>query len=149
MVRIVVRFLVGADVDGPVVQRHVVGERVVVVLVFATGVVLVEEYLETVVVPVLHQRIAVRVDQDVVDELAEYIKLAFRPDDFEPSLEVLRTVHRPQPARGQFAPLRSGPDGLVSNTIDTRRDGRVWCPILRAALVVGGIGACRPGGERN
>ena len=106
MVCVIMRALVRAHVDGLVVQRQVVGKRVVIVLMLAARVILVDEDLEAIVVPVLYERVAVRVDEDVVDKFAEDIEFLGGPDDFETTLEIFFGILGPEPAIPDVLPAR-------------------------------------------
>jgi hypothetical protein len=46
----------------------------------------------------LRKRIAVRINQDVVDKLTEDVDLVFRPDDLVAPLEIFGRVFGPEPA---------------------------------------------------
>ncbi len=122
-------FFISANVDGLIVQRQVIGKGVVTELMIATREVFIDENFEAVVIPVLHQRVAVRIDQDIVRQLGEQVEFAFGPRDLISAREIARRVFRSQPALIQVLPARVGPDSFVSNAIyGVLQDeaGRLW-----------------------
>ena len=126
MVRVVARLFVSTDIDCLVVQRQVVGKCVVIELMVTAREILIEKNLPAIVVPVLHQRIAMSVDQDVVGELAEDVDLVLRPHNFVAALKVFLRVLGSQPAMSEFLPARFLPDGFVCHAVYDRRDSLLW-----------------------
>ncbi len=140
------RLRVGADVDRPVVERHVICEGIVAVLMVAAGVILVDEDLQAIVVPVLHEWIAVTVEQDVVDDLRQDVKPVRSPHDLETALKIRRLVLRPQPAKLDVSPLRLLPRRVIGYSIDNGCCGCPGCRVVRSTLRMRGSGE---NGRRN
>ena len=74
--------------------------------------ILVNKYLQTIIVPILQQWVAVSIGQDVIDEFTQNIEFAFGPDNLIPPLKVLTGVLGPQPAMTQDLPFRTLPNGF-------------------------------------
>jgi hypothetical protein len=121
----------------------VIGKGVVVVLVIAARVILVDEDLDAVVVPVLHERITVAVEQDVINDFDQDVDSLLRPRDLETAAEILCGVLGSQPQVIYLVPLRGLPYGLVRHPVDDRRFGGPGCKILVAVFVVRRIRAKR------
>ena len=134
--RVIVRSLIGTHVDRLVVERHVIGESIVVVLVIAAGVILVDENLDAVVVPVLHQRVAVAVEQDVVHDFHEDVQTPLVPCDLEAPAEIFRGILGPQPQAIDRIPLGGLPDRFPGDAIDDRRIRRARREVAVATLGV-------------
>ena len=98
-----------------------VSKCVVIVLMIAAGIICVEKYFKAVVVPILNEWIAMRIDQDVVNNFDEEIDTAICPNDLVATLEILCGIFRPQPAFIDRAPFCLCPDGFIGDAVNCER----------------------------
>ncbi len=127
-----------------------------VVLVIAARAVLVDEDLDAIVIPVLHERIAVAVEQDIVDDFDQDVDALLRPCDLEAPAEIVRRILGPEPAMVDVMPVGGFPDRIVRNTIDDHRfDGAgreipvAVFQVSRAGSESGGAGGKQAGAGKQ
>ena len=82
MVRIIACLFVSTNVYCLIVERHVIGESVVIELVISTRKILVDKNLQTIVVPILNERIAMPVLEHVISNDGEDVEFVVGPGNF-------------------------------------------------------------------